>query len=86
MTSHYHNHQECIAFFERLSEYIDEETDEITCEAISAHMAECSCCTACFETLKRTVGLCEKVKEEPVPQKFSSKLRQALKDLLPHPH
>lgn len=82
-THHDHDHEACLELFEKLSEYIDGETDEVTCEAIQAHMQACPCCTTCLETLKRTVGFCEEVKDEPVPAGFSKKLREALKTLPP---
>jgi len=81
-TNHtHHDHEACLALFAKLSEYIDGETDEVTCEAIRAHIEACPCCTTCLETLKRTVGFCEEVKDEPVPAEFSQKLREALKSI-----
>ena len=81
MSQPHHDHRECIKLFEKLSEYIDGEADEVTCETIRAHLADCPCCTTCMETLKRTVGFCEETPEEPVPQSFSKKLRAALKTI-----
>ncbi len=76
-----HDHEACRALFEKLSEYIDGETDEVTCAAIKAHMKACPCCITCLETLKRTVGFCEGVPEEPMPKEFSRKLRETLRHL-----
>lgn len=76
-----HDHKACRALFEKLSEYIDGETDAVTCNAIRAHIDACPCCATCLATLKRTVGFCEEMKDEPVPPKFSKKLRDALKDM-----
>ena len=78
---HHEDHQACLALFEKLSDYIDGETDEVTCAAIQAHMDACPCCATCMETLKRTVGFCEEVRDEPVPKGFSKKLREALNKL-----
>ncbi|WP_300667822.1 anti-sigma factor [Desulfoluna sp.] len=82
-THHDDDHKACLALFEKLSEYIDGETDEVTCKAIRAHIEACPCCTTCLETLKRTIGFCEEVKEVPVPAGFSQKLREALKKMPP---
>lgn len=79
----HHDHQACLALFEKLSEFIDGETDKVTCEAIQAHMEACPCCATCLATLKRTVGFCEEIKEDPVPDGFAQKLRDALKTLPP---
>ena len=78
-----HDHRECIKLFEKLSEYIDGEADHVTCEIIQTHMKDCACCSACMETLKRTVGFCEKSEDLPVPESFSKRLRQAIEGLLP---
>jgi hypothetical protein len=34
-----------------------------------------------METLKRTVALCKNVKEQPIPQAFSKKLKEIIQNL-----
>ena len=68
--------------FARLSEYIDNELDEITCRDIERHMANCPPCQNCLATLKRTVKLCENIEDQPVPQDFSIKLKRFINDLV----
>lgn len=78
---HDHDHAACIALFTKLSEYIDNELDEVTCKDIEAHLADCPCCNACMETLKRTVAFCREVEERPVPDTLSLRLQEIVADL-----
>lgn len=80
-SGHHHDHGACIELFTKLSEYIDNELDEITCKDIEAHLADCPCCTACMETLKRTVALCREVEERPVPDTLSQRLQEIVAGL-----
>lgn len=78
MDENTHNHSECIKMFARLSEYIDNELDEITCRNIEKHMADCSPCQVCLATLKRTVAFCRNMEQKPVPRDFSFKLKRLI--------
>ncbi|MDX2502538.1 MAG: zf-HC2 domain-containing protein [Deltaproteobacteria bacterium] len=81
MTSDDHDHQQCLEMFEKLSEYIDGELDHATCEEIEKHANNCVACFACMETLKKTVALCKNVEDQPIPQDFSDKLKEIIKNL-----
>jgi RNA polymerase sigma-70 factor (ECF subfamily) len=70
-----HDHEQCRAFFEKLSEYIDEELDQHSCDVIEAHLRQCPPCQTCLATLKQTVALCRKLKTASVPEEFSQRLR-----------
>ena len=80
---HDHNHAACIELFTKLSEYIDNELDEVSCKDIEAHLADCPCCNACLETLKRTVAFCREVEERPVPETLSQRLQEIVAQLAP---
>ena len=80
MTTH-HKDENCLAIFEKLSEYVDHELDGITCEEIEQHLNDCQCCNACLETLKRTVALCREMKPDPVPESLSSRLKEMLRNM-----
>jgi hypothetical protein len=67
--------------FEKLSEYIDNELDVITCRGIERHVDECIPCKICLETLKRTVKLCKKVDSIPVPESVSVKLKELIQNM-----
>lgn len=81
MTEPDHDHKNCIDLFERLSEYIDREMDQATCDKVEAHIHDCEPCAACLDTLKRTVKMCKEVKDQDVPKRFSLKLKAAVKEL-----
>jgi len=61
--------------FEKLSEYIDNELDAVTCEEIERHMKACIQCQVCLATLRRVIDLCKNMRPEPVPEAFSSRLK-----------
>ena len=81
MTSDEHDHKHCLEMFEKLSEYIDGELDQLTCADIEKHISNCVACFSCVETLKRTVAICKGVKEKPIPEEFSQKLRDIIQGL-----
>lgn len=74
-----HDHKQCRALFEKLSEYIDREVDQLTYETIEKHLAQCKPCQTCLTTLKRTVALCREMEPIAVPEMLSQRLR----DLIP---
>ncbi len=78
MSTDDHDHQHCLEMFEKLSEYIDGELDQVTCAEIKKHADNCVACFSCLETLKRTVALCKNVAVKPIPQKFSRKLKEII--------
>ena len=81
MTSDDQNHKHCLEMFEKLSEYIDGELDQVTCAEIKKHADNCVACFSCLETLKRTVALCKNVGDKPIPQEFSRKLKEIIANM-----
>ena len=81
MTSDPHDHSHCLSMFEKLSEYIDNELDDMTCGDIERHVEACVPCKICLETLKRTVKLCKKVDSIPVPDSVSLKLKELIQNI-----
>jgi len=80
--SHSHVPGDCRKMFEQLSEYLDNELDEVTCEDIRRHAEKCIPCKTCIETLRRTVDFCKSDASRPVPDDFSEKLKAAVKQLV----
>ena len=78
MTNECHDHPCCVEMLEKLSEFLDDELDTMTCEDIKHHAGECIACKVCIETLKRTIELCKSVETRPVPEAFSMRLKQTL--------
>lgn len=81
--NHRHGHADCRELFARLSEYIDDELDRLTCEDIERHIARCAPCQVCMQTLRRTIELCRQSRPRPVPDDFSRRLKQLIDDLPP---
>jgi|APMed6443717190_1056831.scaffolds.fasta_scaffold428498_2 hypothetical protein len=81
--AHDHNRKDCLAMFAKLSEYLDNELDELTCKGIEDHARDCIPCKACLETLRQTIGMCRSLApdEKPVPEAFSNQLKMLIKKL-----
>ncbi|MFC1798990.1 anti-sigma factor family protein [Thermodesulfobacteriota bacterium] len=77
----HHHSAACIAMFERLSEYIDNELDEVSCKDIERHARECIKCKTCLGTLKRTIDMCKHTGSPPVPNYFSLRLKEYIQNL-----
>jgi hypothetical protein len=82
MSKDEHDHKHCLALFEKLSEYLDHELDDMTCKDIENHVKECVPCFVCLQTLRRTVDLCKQAENRPVPKDFSRKLLPFLFNLI----
>ena len=76
-----HDHEHCLEMFKRLSEYLDNELDDITCNEIEQHVKECVPCFSCLQTLKRTVDLCKQTANKPVPEEFSRQLKELIQNM-----
>ena len=81
MTHSTHDPQKCRWMFEKLSEYIDKELDEVTYENIRRHAWECIPCRICLGTMKRTIELCKNMESESVPDLFSARLKEMIQSL-----
>ena len=78
MTSDCHDHKACLEMFEKLSEYLDHELDNLTCADIEKHAGECISCKVCLETLKRTIEVCKHMEFRTVPASFTARLKDAI--------
>jgi anti-sigma factor RsiW len=76
-----YDHKDCSAMFKRLSEYLDNELDEITCKELELHIQKCVPCFVCLQTLKRTIDLCKKAENKPVPRAFSLRLKEVIQHM-----
>ena len=81
MNTDEHDHGHCLKLFEKLSEYLDDELDEVTCQDIEKHVKECVPCFVCLQTLKRTIDLCKQTQNRSVPEDFSKKLKEAIQNM-----
>lgn len=78
MVSDEHDAKHCVAMFERLSEYIDGELDDLTRAQLETHIDGCVSCKYCLATLKKTIKLCSQLTDDPVPESFHLKLREMI--------
>lgn len=75
MTPSEHDHHKCMALFEKMSEYIDRELDDEMRARVDAHIRACCHCHVCYETLQRTVALCQSTAQDyPLPDTLTAKL------------
>ena len=81
MADEEHDHQHCLEMFEKLSEYIDGELDEVTCEELEKHVEECVPCKVCLVTLKKTVNICKEMESNPVPDTLSQRLKELIRNM-----
>jgi anti-sigma factor RsiW len=76
MSAKDHDHDKCRALFEKMSAYIDRELEAPERARVEAHIRACCHCNACYETLQRTVQLCQSTAQDfPLPASLSAKLR-----------
>lgn len=78
MVSDEHDPKHCVAMFERLSEYIDGELDDLTRAQLETHIDGCVSCKYCLATLKKTIKLCRQLAVNPVPESFHLKLKEMI--------
>ena len=75
------NHQHCLAMFDKLSQFIDNELDAVTHQKIERHVKTCLPCYSCLETLKRTVAFCGQTKNRPIPNRLIVALRELVQNI-----
>jgi len=80
MTTDCQHSEHCRELFAKLSEYLDRELDVKTRQEIERHVETCIKCNACLETLKRTIEICRHVKNEPIPELLSERLKKMLEE------
>ena len=60
----HHNHNNCQEIMEQLNAYIDGELDPNLCTRLESHLETCTDCQVVFNTLKKTIELCQKDGQE----------------------
>ena len=69
------NHSNCLEIIVDLNAYIDGELDAALCAHLEAHLNDCNNCRVVFNTLKKTIELCQKgIKKTAIPQDVKSRL------------
>lgn len=75
-------HEGCMKHLEHISEFLDGELDEATCEEIRAHLRDCPACRECIESLKKTVEVLKRLPRESVPADIKHRLRASLRECI----
>jgi mycothiol system anti-sigma-R factor len=74
--------EDCRSYFLKISEYLDGEVDEKTCDKIETHLRQCPECLDCFESLEKTIQLCKNGSSEALPADVRKRLRATLREFL----
>jgi anti-sigma factor RsiW len=69
MSDHQHTSGHCLEFFERFSELVDGEADDLTEAKVREHLAGCPECQVCFDNFKKSVAAFRRLGPQPVPPK-----------------
>ncbi len=75
-------HEGCTKHVEHISEFLDGELDEATCEEIRAHLRECPDCRKCFESLQKTLEVLKRLPRETIPADIKLRLRASLRECI----
>ncbi|MCL4473499.1 MAG: zf-HC2 domain-containing protein [Actinobacteria bacterium] len=70
---------DCREILEGLSEYIDDELAEKTCQEIREHLKDCYNCQVVVNTLRQTVTLYREVPDDEIPGDVSMRLHKIIK-------
>lgn len=78
--NNFSNH--CIKMFEVYSDYLDGNLDEKKNKEVEDHIAGCTECRACMETLKKTTEICSVMPRIKTPEDFSKRLHEKIKSVI----
>ena len=74
---HVHGGPECVALFEKLSEFLDDELDPAACAGVEDHMADCERCRDFLESLRRAVAHVASMDTPELPEHFKRDILSA---------
>ena len=70
----------CKEIIDKMSEYIDGETDLELCTLIRSHIESCPSCRIFFQSFEKNIQICKELLKVDVPEETRVRLRQRLKD------
>ncbi len=74
-----HSHSDCQEIIKRINAYIDGELDSSQCAQLEAHIDACTDCQIVFNTLKKTIQLCQGDREQiSLPPEVRQRLLDSL--------
>jgi len=68
----------CRELLKHLSDYLDRDLDPAIRRRIESHVKDCKPCVAFISTLKKTVGVLNRLPRAALPSDLRSRLRQRL--------
>lgn len=70
---------ECAGVFARLSEYLDRELPDVSCEEIERHIQDCPPCVQFLDSLRESIvltrGFSAEEQPSPMPEDIKQKMR-----------
>jgi hypothetical protein len=69
---------DCKRIFEMLSQYLDRDLPEATCEELDRHIRDCAPCVEFVASLKRSIQLCRQYETAEQPPAIPASLKQSL--------
>jgi len=68
----------CKDFLKELGEYLDEQADPATKQALEEHIHACPNCWVIFDTTKKTIHVYKGMDPQPIPQEVHQRLVSVL--------
>jgi len=72
---------DCAGVFARLSEYLDRELPDLSCEEIERHISDCAPCVQFLESLRKSIDLTRGFSAEEQPSPMPDDVRERLRGL-----
>lgn len=72
----------CRVLLERLSAYLDGDLSAAACRGIERHAVGCPRCTEVITDLRRTVGLCRRAAETPLPADVRRRAQSRIREIM----
>lgn len=70
---------ECKQIVALLSEYLDQDLPQTTCQGIDRHLTQCPNCREAADSLRRTVELCRRYRAQDQPGQLAPSKQQELR-------
>ena len=74
--------KDCMAYFDRISEYLDGELEDDICRKIEEHLQSCPECGECVESLRKSIRICKEATKEEMPGNVLARLKESLQECL----
>lgn len=69
----------CQEIFAALSQYLDRELPDASCEELDRHIAGCDPCVEFVDSLRQSIALCKDFVPERAPEPLSEEVRERMR-------